>query len=177
MSSFTSKSKIGKAPKYFLLHGTAYEDVVPGANPEKPVNVAPKDRDGFYRHEAIRLSEKDLDEFNGAEGKPICFEHDPNHVVGTVRHSWLEADPKTGKRRLEIIAKVPLDDNGKKIKQAYEAGEIKGFSVGYTTQVGAGNHVKGKQFREISLVKDPFFPNCQLKSVSVAASATANTGK
>jgi phage head maturation protease len=137
------------------------------------VRASTRNRREFYNDPAIKVSTHDLDEINGAEGAPLCFEHNKNDVVGTVRHSWLDEDGK----RLQIWARIPLNERGRKIVEEIQCGKIKGFSVGYEADMDLpeGAPLEEKQlvektFHEISLVYDPFFPGCNL-TVGVAASA------
>lgn len=177
--SWTQKQK--PTGKWFVVTGTAYENVVKGKNPTNQVTSNYKNRQAFYHDEAVRLSEADLDKTKGVDGTPICVEHDPDDVVGIVHHSW----SGTGDTRaINIIARIDQETNrGKQIVAELKAGKWKGFSIGYaaglTTNGKTGNTtIDTKEIREISLVEAPFFPNCHVamgveasrKMISIAAS-------
>lgn len=124
------RRKDGK-PGYFLVTGRAYPKVIKGANPTKRLQSDPNgERKAFYNDPAAKLSEADLDDFNGTEGMPLCVEHNTKDAVGDVRLGWLnEGD-------LKIMARIPME--GKRNLQLVEeikAGKWKGFSVGYVAQM------------------------------------------
>jgi HK97 family phage prohead protease len=149
----------GKSEKYFIVKGRAYPELVQGANRTTEVNVDHRDRQAFYHHAAVQLSTADMDEINGAQGAPLCYEHRANDVVGVVHRSYMEDD-----KSLTIWGKIPLNARGKKLAAEIKAGKITGFSVGYGIDLACARnkHVTGKTFKEISLVSEPFFDNCKL---------------
>ena len=137
------------------------------------------DRQRFYNDPAIKLSDENLDEFNGTEGAPVCVEHDTKDVVGVVHHTWIGDGDN---RALKMIGKIDKhSQRGKQIISDIKAGKLKGLSVGYgadlvTNQQSGITALNGKRFREISLVAEPFFENCNLSSY-VEASANANSAQ
>ena len=148
---------------WLIISGLAYPRVVPGGNVTDTITSSASDRDAFYNDPAIRLSEDNLDKFNGTQGMPLCVEHDPNDVVGYVQHSWL----KDG--ALKIVGKIDLrTERGRQVAASIKSGEFKGLSVGYGIST-AGSQCVEKKFYEISIVAEPFFRGCDL-SYSVAAS-------
>lgn len=182
--SWTLKRVSGKGKsKYYIVAGRAYPSVLEGKNPTNVVSSHPSDREAFYRDKAVVLSDENMDEFDGTEGAPLCVEHDLSDVVGKVHHAWLGDGDK---RALKIIARVPThDEQGRSIDRGIkcvadiQAGRYKGFSVGYGADITTGRKtgitkVEGKNFREISLVEDPFFEDCRL-SHKVEASKKALT--
>lgn len=179
MSSSWSKraASAAKAADVFLFTGRAYPQVVEGSNKTRFVTSSRKDREAFYRDPAVVLSDENMDQFNGTEGAPLCVEHNLKHVVGTVHHTWLGDGDK---RSLKITGRIPRGPShpfGEHIVQEIRAGRYKGLSVGYGTDLISNSRkgteeVSSKCFREISLVKEPFFDDCHL-SWGVDASKTA----
>lgn len=161
----------GKKGEYFIVTGRGYPSVIKGANPTKIIQASRFDREAFYRDPAVKLSMDDLDELDGAEGAPLCVEHKRDDVVGKIHHTWVDpGDPNQG---WDIMARIPMNERGKRVVQDIKAGKLNGFSVGYKTDYDQNKHEKvlqGKTFHEISLVEEPFFSGCNL-SVSVSASA------
>ncbi len=162
-----------ESEQYFYVTGRAYPKIVQGSNATKIVTNPVHDRERFYNDPAIKLSEENMDQFNGTEGAPLCVEHNIKDVVGTVHHSWLGDGDN---RALKIVAKIDKNSTrGKQIVQDIRAGKLKGLSVGYGTELITNGKtgvttLDSKRFREISLVAEPFFENCNL-SWSVSASA------
>ncbi len=151
----------------FIVSGRAYPEVLAGANPTDIVTSNIRDREQFYRDPAIQLSDQNLDDCNGAEGLPLCIEHKTHKVRGHIFHSFIGDQDKRG---LKVIAHIPTRRDGRdipegiKTKQKVINGTYKGFSVGYGNELvtASRTRVNAKVFREISLVKEPFFDNCRL---------------
>ncbi|MBX9637213.1 MAG: HK97 family phage prohead protease [Nitrosomonas sp.] len=167
-----------KKGKYAIVTGKAYPQVKAGANATSTVRAPLDNREAFYNDPAVILSDADMDKFDGAENVPLCIEHNRNHVVGHVHHSWIQE--QDGKRCLKIIGRIPIESReGKKVFEDIQAGKYTGFSVGYGTDLetnGNGTHrLNEKIFREISLVEQPFFEGCNL-TLSVMASKKGNLG-
>jgi HK97 family phage prohead protease len=158
-----------KKGSYGLVTGTAYPRVLPGKNATKRLKPnAMKNRQAFYHDPAVKLSQADMDGIDGAEGAPLCFEHNKGDVVGLVSQSWLGDDDN----QLRIVARIPLDnERGKKIWSDIQAGDISGFSVGYRTEFDdeQDDVVASKTFHEISLVKKPFFDGCNISRAIMAS--------
>lgn len=167
--------------RYAIVKGKAYPSLEPGRHPTGQVNSLPAQPSHFYHEPAVKLSEGDLDDLEGVDDIPLCYEHNQADRVGTVAHSWLNTDQG---QCLKVWARIPLEDEqGQRIDRGHQivaeikAGKIKGLSVGYGTPL-AWDHttqtrkVSSKLFREISLVKEPFFNGCDL-TVGVLASADA----
>jgi len=167
--------------RYFVVTGRAYPDVLRGANPTSVLASEPRDRQRFYHDRAMVLSDANLDQFNGTQGAPIWEEHGARgkHQVGYVHHSWITEDG--GRRGLKIIARIPLGPDhphGERVAQMVRAGHYKGFSVGYSADLvrcGKTLSVNSKSFREISLVREPFFDDCTLAWSVEAAKKQAIT--
>lgn len=167
--------------RYAIIKGKAYPSLLEGRHPTGEVHVSPADRVAFYNAPAVKLSEADLDDIEGANGAPLCFEHNPNDQVGVVTHSWV--DTAQG-RCLKIWGRVPLmDSHGNHIQRGHDivaqikAGRIRGLSVGYRTPltqdpVTGTTKLSSKMFDEISLVEQPFFQGCDL-TVGVFASGNS----
>jgi hypothetical protein len=173
-----------RAQRYFVVTGRAYPNVLKGKNPTDVVEADLQDRQQLYHDKSMMLSDANLDEFNGTQGAPIWEEHGQygKHQVGYVHHSWVTEKEKGGARGLKIIARIPLGDehpHGERVARLIKEGHYTGFSVGYEAslvQDKRATRVGSKSFREISLVREPFFDNCQLSwGVEAAAKrATAN---
>jgi hypothetical protein len=170
--------------RYALIKGKAYPELVAGRAPSLEVNVSPADRQRFYNAPAIKLSEGDLDDINGVDGAPLCFEHDQEDRVGTVTHSWVDSERG---RCLKIWGRIQLEDEaGRRIERGHQilagiqAGRIRGLSVGYRTPlerdpITGTTKLTSKTFDEISLVEKPFFDGCNL-TVAVRASSATSSG-
>ena len=178
-SSRSRKYKERPDDETFVVSGRAYPEVLAGKNPTDIVTSNVTNREQFYRDPAIKLSDENLDECNGAEGLPLCVEHNINDVRGSIFHSFIGDDEKRG---LKIIAHIPIKRNGQYIPAGIQARDdiinkkYRGFSVGYGNELvtasrgGRTTRVSAKVFREISLVKEPFFENCTLSYSGVEAS-------
>lgn len=179
MSSWKAANKpIANKPRYAIIKGKAYHNVLPASQRQKSNKVTAhfRDRDRFQHDPVVMLNEADMDDINGANDAPLHYMHKPDDVIGKVQHTWLEPEPD-GKQALSIWAKIPLNERGQRIVQEIKAKKLTGFSVGYGTDLNhGGNETKlmGKAFREISIVDDPFFDGCNL-TVGVLASKDGET--
>lgn len=177
--SWVDKNKSTKkgAEKWYVFAGRAYPRIVEGSNSTTRVTSDINDRTSFYNDPAVVLSDADLNRFNGAEGKPLCVEHDLNDKVGYVHHSWI-GDGK--KRALKIIGRVSLEtERGREVVRDIKAGKLNGLSVGYGTDLVSNwdnkqTELMDKNFREISLVFAPFFDGCDLAEMGVTATKNPN---
>ncbi len=178
-TNWSVKTVNSKKGSYAIVKGRAYPEVVKGKNATKTVKANHTDRKAFYNDPAVKLSDADLDEIDGAEGAPLCFEHDRKDVVGNVHHSWIE----DGGRCLQIVGRIPLNERGRKLVDEIQCGKVKGFSVGYGTEMDCpdGNwetkNLTSKTFHEISLVYEPFFEDCNLTVGVLASSKTSPTAE
>jgi HK97 family phage prohead protease len=108
---------------------------------------------------------------NGAQGKPLCYKHRRNDVVGQVHHSYLDAN-----NNLKITAKIPArTPRGQRVIAKIRAGKLNGFSVGYDNNIENGV-ITDKVFHEISICKEPFFDGCNVEG-GVFASNDKPAGK
>lgn len=174
MWSSRKKSSPDSSP-HFVFRGRAYPSVVKGDNATRHIELDSLDsRKTLYNHPAVKLSDADLDKFNGTEGYPLWVEHKANKgPVGVVYHSWL-GDGEA--RSLEIIGRVFTNtERGKKVAAKIQNGTYKGLSVNYGAAIAPDGRNEGtakvhdKKFREISICKEPFFENCNIK-LGIAAS-------
>ena len=174
MASWSTKNagnSSGSSGRYYVFSGRAYPRIRPGANPTRQIEADRTDRQRFYRDPAVDLSDADMDAFDGAEGSPLCVEHEPADVVGSVYHTWL-GDGET--RALKVLGRISLDtERGRTVAEEVRAGKFKGLSVSYLADVDDDNYLHEKKWREISLVEDPFFENCRLASYGITASKQA----
>lgn len=166
-----------KRGTYAIVHGRAYPRVQKGENQTNRISAPSLDREHMWRDPAIVLSDSDLDQWDGAQGANLCFEHNEADVVGVVQHTEVADDES-----LHLMARIPVrTPDGRDIPRGLEmvekirAGKIKGFSVNYDAKVSRGQ-VAHKKFREISLVEQPFFDGCDL-TVGVMASAAPAEGE
>ena len=164
-----------KKGSYAIITGKAYPQVKAGKNDTTTVTAPLRDRHAFYHDPAVQLSEADLDAIEGASGAPLCVEHNRSDIVGHVHHSWVE---ERDGRCLQIIGRIPMNSRGQRIVNDIRAGKYRGFSVGYGTELqpnGQGQYeLQGKEFREISLVEEPFFEGCNLTVGVMASRAPGN---
>jgi hypothetical protein len=163
--------------KWYVFTGRAYPKVVQGSNSTTRITSNQNDRESFYNDPAVVLSESDLDRFKGTEGKPLCVEHNLKDQVGVIHHSWIGDGAK---RSLKIIGRVTLETpRGRQVVADIKAGKYKGLSVGYGTDLISNartgvTELEAKNFREISLVADPFFDGCNLAEFGVTATKISN---
>lgn len=156
--------------KYAIIKGKAYPNVLKGKQPTK-ITATAHDIRKLWRDPAVKLSDDNLDDIDGAVGAPLCFGHDDDAVVGEVRHTWI--DEEEG-RCLKMWGRIPLDGRGKEIVEDIKSGKIKGLSVSYNTDT-RGDEVTGKTFKHIALVPEPFFDGCNLTLGVMASSASLVT--
>lgn len=182
--SWSKRTQIKVRGNKLLLMGRAYPDVAPGGGQSMRINSNLDDRHAFYHDPAVQLSEHDMNSIDGANGAPICYNHDQTDVIGRVSYSWL-AEDASGRRPLDIIASLPLDPQGRvlnkegrDVRKEIEEGYLNGFSVRYVTDYDDRSMMtKGKLFQEISVVPQPFFKGCDLKLAVVAGQNQRNNGK
>jgi hypothetical protein len=165
-----SQRNESKHGMYALVHGTAYPRVLEGQNPSR-VSAPVLDPEIMWQDPAIMISDQDMDDWNGAQGIDLCYNHDVNDKVGQVRYTYLNDNDG-----LDLVARIPIrTPDGQEIQRGVDLlnqihrKEIRGFSVGYDKRL-TGREVTGKRLKEISLVPDPFFKGCDL-TVGVYASA------
>lgn len=177
MSNWTAKNTKGQKERWYVFAGRAYPRVVQGSNKTTRITSDLNNRDAFYNDPAVVLSDSDLDRFNGAEGKPLCVEHKLSDQVGYVHHSWIGDGDK---RSLKIIGRISLEtQRGREVVRDIKAGKLNGLSVGYGTEMAStldNRHTEllDKNFREISLVFEPFFSGCDLAQMGVTATKNPN---
>jgi len=149
---------------HLIISGRAYPKVHAGENPTNIVSTNSNDRQAWYWDDAVMLSDADLNKYNGGKGLPLCVEHNENDVVGVVRYGFLGDGDQ---RSLKIWAKIPTDSSTHQqdVVEKIKSGYYKGLSVGYgvvpdnsDVEASRGTRkVASKRFKEISLVKEPFF--------------------
>jgi hypothetical protein len=158
---------------YFEFSGPAYPQVLRGDNPTSEVRADLDDRNQFYYDSAVQLSEKDLERFVTLDGKPLCYEHDEDDEIGYIHHAWVDSS-----RKLRIIGRIYTDSaRGQQIAANVRAGHFRGLSVGYSTGIerdgkSGKSMLKNKNFKEISLCREPFFTGCD-----ISVTASKNGGK
>lgn len=155
---------------YRLIHGICYTRLIPGRNPTTRVSMDPHAGGGgqdFYHDPAIRLSEEDIANFKGLRGRPLCVEHNRNHVVGEIAEAWPDGDGV-----LRITARLFDEDMYQRVK----SGAMAGFSVGYECKLknGKSKEVDYKIFHEVSICEEGYFPGTR---VTVAASSSSEKEK
>ena len=162
MSTWSSRNQ-PSAGKHLLVSGRAYPKVHAGKNPTDVVRADVSNRQAWYWDDAVMLSDDDMNKYNGGKGLPLCVEHDENDVVGVVRYGFLGDGDQ---RSLKIWAKIPTEstDHQRDIAQKVRDGYYKGLSVGYgvipkngVEASGGTRKIASKRFKEISLVREPFF--------------------
>lgn len=162
--------------RYFLFAGRAYPNIIPKKNTTTQVRSQIDNREQYYRDDAVVISESNLDKWNGTEGYPVCVEHNLKDVVGTIHHTWLTDNSLKIQGRIELFdERGNPNERGQQIAQGIRDGTYKGLSVGYSVNVNKSNgYLRGKEFREISIVKEPFFGDCTL-SVVASKNSDKNT--
>lgn len=176
-TKWSVRTRNDKSGTYALYHGRAYPKLAKEAPADNIVRTDYSSTASIYNDPVFQLNDQDMDDLDGADGAPICYEHDKGDVVGFVKHSYV-GGIGDGDRALDIIARIPVKDasghpirRGETIVQEIMAGKIKGFSVNYTAKVDHDtNKLRSKAFHEISLVREPFFGGCDL-NVGIMASA------
>lgn len=178
-TKWSVRTRNDKSGTYALYHGRAYPNLAKEAPADGVVRTDYSSAKSIYNDPVFQLNDQDMDDLDGADGAPICYEHNKGDVVGFVKHSYVNNNGAEGTNRaLDIIARIPVKDahgnpigRGEEIVQEIMAGKIKGFSVNYTAKVDHNtNKLRSKAFHEISLVHEPFFGGCDL-NVGVMASA------
>jgi hypothetical protein len=177
MSKWSVRTRNTKSGTYAIYQGRAYPRLAAKAPADKTITTDYSSNESIYNDPVIALNDQDLDDIDGADGAPICYEHNKEDVVGFVRHSWV--DRADGERALDIIASIPIKDakgnpihRGEKVVQEIIDGKLKGFSVNYTSRIRQ-NELRCKDFHEISLVNEPFFGGCNLNAGVMAAAGDA----
>jgi len=123
------------------------------------------ERRAFYHDEAVKFTHDELRQMeHQLKDLPLCLEHDRARPIGQVIDNWVDSDGHLG-----IAAYVQAtDDYHRAVVARIDAGELAAFSVCYLPVRQPGStHITHKRMCEVSLVKDPFFPGC---NVTVAAS-------
>jgi len=175
---WTSRVINSKKGQYGIVTGLAFNSLVDGVNTTTKVTSDLSQRDSWYHDPAFHMSTAELDAINGAEGAPLCVEHDRNHVVGSIHHSYI--DDTNHKKGWRVMARIPLkDEHGNVIERGQKAFDdikskkLNGFSVGIKNNMNTNNfgerHVSGRIFHEVSLVNEPFFDGCNLSATMVAS--------
>lgn len=145
-----------------LIFGRCYLDLYEGENQPTEVRSTPGHHAAYYNDPAIKLSRKDVRSFLH---KPILIEHGNDPIYGN-RAMGKIIDAKPDKdNHMRVTAKIFDDDVYSQVKN----GNLKGLSVGYVPKLsnGTSGKVEYKDFNEISLCKNPFFPGAE---VTVTAS-------
>ncbi len=150
---------------YRIVSGISYPSVFVGNNqPDELSTHIDASNRGYYYDESIKLNSDDI---AGFVGKPICLEHDPSVEVGKITAAWKDQD-----NHMRITARIFTDtQEGEETFNRINHGDLRGFSVGYDVRTSQ-NKITGKDFNEISVCQEPFFPGA---AITVAASK--QTGK
>ncbi len=146
--------------EYRIVTGVAYPVLFNGKNQPTQVTANLQDPSEYYYDPSIRLSEKDMASYRN---RPVCVEHDQSNVIGEIANVWKGADGHMW-MHARIFTDTPSGiDHFNRINN----GDLSCLSVGYS--VGTDNHgnVTGKDYHEISVCKEGFFPGAALR---VAAS-------
>lgn len=149
---------------YRIIQGVCYPHLVSGSNKTTTVTASLENPEAYYYDESIKLSEADLNSF---KGKPICYEHDIEHVIGEIAQVWKDSD---GKMRMQgrIYTDTP---EGQEMFDSINTRNTSGLSVGYSAQINKHKNVEKKNCYEISVCKQGFFDGA---AVSVTASDKKN---
>lgn len=150
---------------YRIVSGISYPSVFVGDNQPNEISThIDASNRGYYYDESIKLNSDDI---AGFVGKPICLEHDPSVEVGQITAAWKDRD-----NHMRITARIFTDTAvGEQTFHRINNGDLRGFSVGYDVHTNQ-NRIVGKDFNEISVCQEPFFPGA---AITVAASK--QTGK
>ena len=145
---------------YRIIQGICYPHLISGSNTTRKITANLSDPHSFYYDDSIRLSEADLKDFTK---KPICWEHDQDHVIGEVSHVWKDNDGK-----MRMTGRIYTDsDEGIELYNAINDKKAHSLSVGYSVNTDSDNNVTGKNCYEISVCREPFFEGA---AISVCAS-------
>jgi HK97 family phage prohead protease len=146
--------------QYKIITGVAYPHLFNGKKQPTQITANLSDPNEYYYDDSIRLSEKDMAAY---KGKPICVEHDPSIVIGEIAHMWKDAE---GHMRMQarIFTDTPSGvDHYNRINR----GDLSNLSVGYSVNADEDGHVTHKDYHEVSVCKQGFFPGAE---ISVCAS-------
>lgn len=159
---------------YFV--GKAYPGILKGDNPTKRITTPLSKQ--VYHDPAVKLSDRDMRDFNSFTNFPICYEHRKHDVVGEISHAYVD---EKDQRALIVYGRIPPTKRGREVVDEIKNGRLKGLSVSYSADIDASQsargilNLRGKIPREISLTTDPFFKGCDLL-LNVAAGGAAEGG-
>lgn len=149
---------------YRIVSGISYPSIFVGDNQPNQISThIDASTRGYYYDESIKLNAQDI---KGFVGKPICLEHDASVEVGQITAAWQDRD-----NHMRITARIFTDTpEGEETFDRINRGDLRGFSVGYDVRTDRNNpnQIVGKQFNEISVCQEPFFPGA---AITVAAAA------
>jgi len=146
--------------EYRVIVGVAYPVLFNGKNQPTQVKANLADPAEYYYDDSIRLSEKDMAAYRN---RPVCVEHDQSNVIGEIANVWKGKDGNMW-MQARIFTDTPSGiDHFNRIN----GGDLSCLSVGYSVGTDNYGNVTGKDYHEISVCKEGFFPGAAL---TVAAS-------
>ncbi len=146
--------------EYRVVVGIAYPVLFHGKNQPTQVTANLQDPSEYYYDDSIRLSEKDMASYRG---KPICVEHDQSVQIGEIANVWKGDDG-----HMWMQARIFTDSpSGIDHFDRINRGDLGGLSVGYSVRTNDNGNVTHKDYHEISVCREGFFPGA---AVTVCAS-------
>jgi hypothetical protein len=151
--------------KYRIINGICYPHLFTNKDQPTHANSNMTDPTSYYYDPAVRLNESDMLKF---VGKPICVEHDVKACIGEISSVWKDRD-----NQMRMTGRIYTDtQEGENYFNAINSGQLGSLSVGYGISVDPqSGEVMNKQFDEISVCEQPFFPGAEIR---VAASDKFN---
>lgn len=121
----------------------------------------------MYHDVAVMCSKEELDAFE-LLGKPICYEHDESKQIGHILNYNILPNG-------ELSLTASITDPDWKSRISLGDFDAKYFSINYDFSLDKNGCVSNKRFKEISLVKKPYYSGCDMgvyagSSQSVVAS-------
>lgn len=109
----------------------------------------------IYHDAAVMCSKEELEEFN-LLGAPICYEHDTSKKIGVILNYNVIGD--TG----DMSLTASITDPEWQSKISLGEFDAQFFSINYDFRLDGEGHVINKRFKELSLVKKPYYNGCDM---------------
>jgi hypothetical protein len=117
----------------------------------------PELRRRFYNQPAVMCTEEEYDAFN-VTGKQMALHHNEDRIVGQILQSSVHGN------EVLLTASVTDPEIARKIEALGERA-ARAFSIGMIVKLD-GSRVVSKEFREFSIVDEPFYPGCYTRVVA-----------
>jgi hypothetical protein len=177
----------GGPTKPHLLHGVGYiippNDKLYDSEGNRIVDLSQKTHDAyiaagrsladpglrfdFYNEPAVLCTEGEFNAFH-VTGKKMALHHDENRIVGQILQASVENN------EVLLTASITDPEVAKKIENMGDRA-ARAFSIGMLVKLD-GRRVIGKEFREFSIVDEPYYPGCYTRVVAGKEGETLEEG-